>query len=77
MSLETVGIYKYYGKRCVVRNVSLTVDPGYVVGLLGPNGAGKTTTFYTIMGEVYADGGKVILDGELLIFLCLKGQEKA
>lgn len=71
MALETIGIYKYYGKRCVVKNVSIRVTPGNVVGLLGPNGAGKTTTFYTIMGEVTADQGKVLLDGEDITHLSM------
>ncbi|HOJ93444.1 MAG TPA: LPS export ABC transporter ATP-binding protein [Dictyoglomaceae bacterium] len=71
MALETIGIYKYYGKRCVVKNVYLTVTPGKVIGLLGPNGAGKTTTFYTIMGEVFAEQGKVLLDGEDITYLSM------
>jgi lipopolysaccharide export system ATP-binding protein len=55
------GLYKHYGKRTVVRDVSLHVEPGEVVGLLGPNGAGKTTTFYMIVGLVAASAGKVFL----------------
>lgn len=76
MALETIGIYKYYGKRCVVKDVSLQVEPGMVVGLLGPNGAGKTTTFYTIMGEVFADAGKVLLEGEDITYFSMPKRAK-
>jgi lipopolysaccharide export system ATP-binding protein len=62
--LEARGLQKAYGKRLVVKNVSLTVDSGEVVGLLGPNGAGKTTSFYMIVGLVRADAGEITLDGQ-------------
>lgn len=55
-------LVKVYGKRRVVRDVSLTVRQGEVVGLLGPNGAGKTTTFYMIVGMVRPTEGRVYLD---------------
>jgi lipopolysaccharide export system ATP-binding protein len=55
---------KAYGKRPVVRNVSLTVRRGEAVGLLGPNGAGKTTCFYMITGLVRPDFGTITLDGQ-------------
>jgi lipopolysaccharide export system ATP-binding protein len=55
-------LVKVYGKRRVVRDVSLTVRQGEVVGLLGPNGAGKTTTFYMIIGMVRPTEGRVYLD---------------
>ncbi len=55
-------LVKSYKQRQVVKNVSLDVYSGEVVGLLGPNGAGKTTTFYMIVGLIVADGGQVILD---------------
>ena len=58
------GLQKSYGKRLVVRDVSLQVECGEVVGLLGPNGAGKTTTFYMITGLIPADYGAIYLDGE-------------
>ena len=48
---------KKYGARAVVRDVSIDVNSGEVVGLLGPNGAGKTTSFYMIIGLVACDGG--------------------
>jgi lipopolysaccharide export system ATP-binding protein len=55
---------KSYGSRKVVKDVSLTVNEGEVVGLLGPNGAGKTTSFYMIVGLVRADGGAISIDGQ-------------
>ncbi|GAB3628619.1 LPS export ABC transporter ATP-binding protein [Pandoraea terrae] len=54
---------KQYGARTVVKDVSLDVKSGEVVGLLGPNGAGKTTSFYMIVGLVPADDGQIMLDG--------------
>ena len=62
--LEARGLQKAYGKRLVVKDVSLAVDSGEVVGLLGPNGAGKTTSFYMIVGLVRADAGEITLDGQ-------------
>ncbi|MFO7866172.1 MAG: LPS export ABC transporter ATP-binding protein [Candidatus Aminicenantes bacterium] len=62
--LEAAGLKKQYGKKQVVRNVSLRVRTGEIVGLLGPNGAGKTTTFSLILGLIPMDGGTVTLDGE-------------
>lgn len=58
------GLQKSYGSRKVVRDVSLDVQKGEVVGLLGPNGAGKTTSFYMIVGLVRADAGEITIDGE-------------
>ena len=60
--LEVRSLKKAYGSRQVVKNVSLSVDKGEVVGLLGPNGAGKTTSFYMIVGLLRADGGEILLD---------------
>jgi lipopolysaccharide export system ATP-binding protein len=54
---------KRYGKRLVVREVSLRVKRGEAVGLLGPNGAGKTTCFYMITGLVSPDYGRIMIDG--------------
>ncbi|MPY89783.1 MAG: LPS export ABC transporter ATP-binding protein [Luteitalea sp.] len=62
-TLQTSGLTKSYGGRIVVRNVSLEVHSGEVVGLLGPNGAGKTTTFYMVVGLTAPDRGRVELDG--------------
>ena len=61
--LEARHLQKYYGKRQVVKDVSLAVRTGEVVGLLGPNGAGKTTSFYMIVGLVRGDGGQILIDG--------------
>jgi lipopolysaccharide export system ATP-binding protein len=63
MRLAADGLIKRYRKRAVVRDVSLAVESGEVVGLLGPNGAGKTTSFYMIVGLIGADGGKIHIDG--------------
>ncbi|HWT11276.1 MAG TPA: LPS export ABC transporter ATP-binding protein [Allosphingosinicella sp.] len=62
--LSVVAIAKAYDKKAVLTDVSLGVDRGEVVGLLGPNGAGKTTCFYSIMGLVKPDSGRILLDGE-------------
>ncbi len=61
--LAIVSIAKAYDKRQVLHDVSLTVARGEVVGLLGPNGAGKTTCFYSVMGLVKPDAGRILLDG--------------
>jgi lipopolysaccharide export system ATP-binding protein len=63
-TLATDEIGKSYRGRRVVNGVSLRVGQGEVVGLLGPNGAGKTTTFYTIVGLIPPDAGRVLLDDE-------------
>lgn len=62
--LQARGLKKAYGSRLVVKDVSLSVDKGEVVGLLGPNGAGKTTSFYMLVGLLRADGGQILLDGQ-------------
>jgi len=62
--LVVKNIAKSFGKRQVVRDVSLTLKRGEVVGLLGPNGAGKTTCFYMIMGLIGVDSGTISIDGE-------------
>lgn len=59
--LEARNLAKSYKKRPVVRDVSLSVEKGQIVGLLGPNGAGKTTCFYMIVGLVPADNGDVLI----------------
>jgi len=62
--LEVRSIAKAYDGRAVLHDVSLGVSRGEVVGLLGPNGAGKTTSFYSVMGLVKPDSGRIYLDGE-------------
>lgn len=62
--LSVVSIAKAYDRRSVLSDVSLSVARGEVVGLLGPNGAGKTTCFYSIMGLVKPDSGRIMLDGQ-------------
>ena len=59
--LQSNGLYKYYRKRSVVNDVSVSVESGEVVGLLGPIGAGKTTTFYMIIVFIRPDRGRVSL----------------
>ena len=63
-TLLAEGLQKRYGSRTVVRDISIEVKSGEVVGLLGPNGAGKTTSFYMIVGLVPLDGGSILLDGQ-------------
>ncbi len=62
MNLNVQNIYKSYRKKFVVKGVSLNVSQGEIVGLLGPNGAGKTTTFYSTVGMIKPDSGKIFLD---------------
>ncbi len=61
-NLEIKKISKSFGNKKVVRNISLTINRGEIVGLLGPNGAGKTTTFYIIVGLIKPDTGEIYLD---------------
>ncbi len=63
-TLRAENLLKRYNKRTVVRDVSLNLQAGEIVGLLGPNGAGKTTSFYMIVGLVAADGGKIEFNGQ-------------
>ena len=62
MQLRTENLVKIYGRREVVRGVSVEVRQGEIVGLLGPNGAGKTTTFYMVVGFIKPNEGKVYLE---------------
>ena len=61
--LEAIGIAKRYRSREVVKDLSISIDRGEIVGLLGPNGAGKTTAFYMIVGLTRCDRGNIILNG--------------
>lgn len=62
MKLEAIKIEKSYGSRKVVNGVDLELKEGEIVGLLGPNGAGKTTCFYTIVGLIKPDNGKILIN---------------
>ena len=63
MKILTIkDIAKNYGKKAVIKNISLKIEQGEVVGLLGPNGAGKTTCFYIIVGLIAIDAGNIFLD---------------
>ncbi|HWK51552.1 MAG TPA: ATP-binding cassette domain-containing protein, partial [Steroidobacter sp.] len=62
--LRVEGLAKKYRSRQVVKDLSLEVSSGEVVGLLGPNGAGKTTAFYMIVGLVPTDAGRILIDDQ-------------
>lgn len=62
--LVATHLSKHYQKRPILRDVSLTLQRGEVIGLLGPNGAGKTTLFYMVSGLVFPDNGKILLDNQ-------------
>lgn len=67
--LKAEQLVKQYGKRTVVRGVSVHIEQGEIVGLLGPNGAGKTTSFYMTVGFIQPTSGKVFLDEEEITHL--------
>ncbi|MDB6061800.1 MAG: lipopolysaccharide transporter ATP-binding protein, partial [Verrucomicrobiaceae bacterium] len=75
--LQAHNLAKSYKGRAVVKDVSLEIGSGEIVGLLGPNGAGKTTCFYMIVGIVGADGGRIILDDQDITGLPLHGRARA
>jgi len=75
-TIHTAKICKSYSSRTVVRDVSLSVSRGEIVGLLGPNGAGKTTSFYMIVGLVKPDKGHVFLDSQDISFLPMHSRAK-
>lgn len=64
MILRAENIQKTYGRRKVVKGISLQVQQGEIIGLLGPNGAGKTTSFYMIVGMIKPNGGTIYLNDE-------------
>ena len=74
--LSASGLVKRYKKRTVVRDVSVTLRAGEIVGLLGPNGAGKTTSFYMIVGLVPADGGRIELAGRDVTKMPMHGRAR-
>ena len=77
VTLKAEHLSKSYKGRKVVKDVSLAVNSGQIVGLLGPNGAGKTTCFYMIVGLVKADGGKVSINDKDLTYLPMHGRARA
>ena len=74
--LRALNLSKSYKKRPVIRDVSLSVESGAIVGLLGPNGAGKTTCFYMIVGLITQDGGEVFIGEENITNLPMHGRAK-
>lgn len=74
--LTASNLSKSYKKRPVIRDVSLTLESGAIVGLLGPNGAGKTTCFYMIVGLIEQDGGSVHIDDEDITHLPMHGRAR-
>jgi lipopolysaccharide export system ATP-binding protein len=74
--LEALHLAKSYRGRKVIRDVSIGMSSGEIVGLLGPNGAGKTTCFYMILGIVPPDGGQITLDGEDITVLPMHGRAR-
>ncbi len=74
--LKASNLAKSYKKRQVVKDVSLEIHSGQIVGLLGPNGAGKTTCFYMIVGIVPADRGKISIDDQDITSLAIHGRAR-
>ena len=62
--LQVKKVSKSLGKRPILKNISLTLEPGKIVGLLGPNGSGKTTLFNLIIGKIFPDAGDILFNDE-------------
>ncbi|NLA93124.1 MAG: LPS export ABC transporter ATP-binding protein [Spirochaetales bacterium] len=62
-TLQVENLKKRYGRKTVVKDISLQMESSQIIGLLGPNGAGKTTMFYMIVGFIKSDGGRILLNG--------------
>lgn len=77
MPLVVEHLRKSYAGRPVVNDISFDINHGEIVGLLGPNGAGKTTTFYSVVGIIKPDQGKVSLDNQVLSGLPIHERAKA
>src|SRR5690606_9662223 len=75
-TLYANNLAKSYNGRQVVKDVSMAVNSGQIVGLLGPNGAGKTTCFYMIINLVQADKGRVLINDEDISHLPMHGRAK-
>lgn len=76
-TLSAHNLSKSFSGRQVVKDVSMSVETGQVVGLLGPNGAGKTTSFYMIVGLIKADSGRVFVDDREVTSLSMHGRARA
>lgn len=76
VTLSANNLAKAYKGREVVKDVSISIDSGQIVGLLGPNGAGKTTCFYMIVGIISADRGRITLDDQDLTRLSMSGRAR-
>ena len=76
-TLQAKNLKKTYGGRQVVRDVSLSIQSGQIVGLLGPNGAGKTTCFYMIVGLVKTEAGSITINGKNVTRLPMHGRAMA
>ena len=74
--LEALNLAKSYKGRDVVKDVSMTIESGQIVGLLGPNGAGKTTCFYMIVGLIDADQGRIRIDRQDLTHEPMHGRAR-
>lgn len=74
--LQVSNLSKTYKNRLVVKDVSLKVETGQIVGLLGPNGAGKTTTFYMIVGLIPTDSGSILIDENNITMLPMHSRVK-
>ena len=72
--LQAKNLAKSYGPRQIVKDVSMSIESGQIVGLLGPNGAGKTTCFYMIVNLVNADQGQILIDNEDITDLPMHGR---
>ena len=75
-TLYVNNLAKSYKSRDIIKDVSLEVNSGQVVGLLGPNGCGKTTCFYMIVGIIVADKGEIFINDKELTHLSIDGRAK-
>ena len=75
--LEALNLKKTIKKTRIIKDVSINIQSGEIIGLLGPNGAGKTTTFYMICGLISASEGQILLDDENITQLSLHKRARA
>ncbi|MCL4115630.1 UNVERIFIED_CONTAM: hypothetical protein GTU68_056381 [Idotea baltica] len=76
-TLKAQHLAKSYKGRKVVRDISININSGQIIGLLGPNGAGKTTCFYMIVGLVHADQGRVLIDDKDVTHQAMHGRAQS